>query len=133
MDAQHNALAKLRIAKADQCIKSAEALIAIDDYAGAANRCYYAVFHGMRAVLALEQKDFSKHSGVISYFRRTYIKTGIFPVEASDIISEAFELRSDSDYDDDYDTTKEDAVDLLGEVKLFTEWVRKFVLCETNL
>lgn len=127
MDEQHKALAKLRIGKADQCIRSADLLINANDYSGAANRCYYAVFHAMRAVLALETKDFAKHSGVISYFRKTYIKTGLLPVEASDIIGDAFELRSDSDYDDDYETTRDEAVELAEKVKLFVGWIVDFV------
>ncbi|MCM1143292.1 MAG: HEPN domain-containing protein, partial [Lachnoclostridium sp.] len=75
---------------------------------GAANRSYYAIFHCMRSVLALEGIDFSKHSGVSSYFRKQYIKTGIFDIELSDIIKEAFDIRSDSDYDDYYVLSKDD-------------------------
>lgn len=45
----------------------------------------------MRSILALDSVDFSKHAGIISYFRRQYIKTGVFDVELSDIIGEAFE------------------------------------------
>lgn len=95
-------LSKYRIQQARQCIKSAKTLVHINDYRGAANRSYYAIFHAMRSVLALENKDFSKHSGVSAYFRKEYIKTGIFDVELSDIISMAFEVRSNSDYDDFY-------------------------------
>ena len=75
-------------------------MIEISDYKGAANRSYYAVFHCMRSVLALSSIDFSKHSAVCAYFRKEYIKTGIFDVSMSDIISEAFDIRSDSDYND---------------------------------
>lgn len=45
----------------------------------------------MRSRMALDSVDFSKHAGIISYFRRQYIKTGVFDVELSDIIGEAFE------------------------------------------
>lgn len=95
-------LSRYRMEQARQCIISAKALVEINDYKGAANRSYYAVFHAMRSVLALEGKDFSKHSGVSAYFRKEYIKTGIFDVELSDIISMTFEFRSNSDYDDFY-------------------------------
>lgn len=87
------------------------------DYEGAANRTYYAVFHGMRSILALEEKDFSKHSAVISYFRREYIKTGIFPVEASVTIGDAFDIRSDSDYDDEYSIDEEGIKSLVSRVE----------------
>lgn len=62
----------------------------------------------MRSVLALNQVDFSKHSGVSAYFRKEYIKSGIFDVELSDIIREAFDVRSDSDYDDYFVISKEE-------------------------
>lgn len=38
------------------------------------NRAYYSIFHAMRAILALDEVDFKKHSGVIAYFRENYIK-----------------------------------------------------------
>jgi len=34
-----------------------------EDYASANNRAYYSIFHAMRAVLALEQKDFLSDGG----------------------------------------------------------------------
>ena len=43
------------------------------------HRSYYAIFHAMRAVLALDGIDMKRHSGVMSEFRRLYIKTGILP------------------------------------------------------
>lgn len=93
-------LSQYRMEQARRCIRSAKVLVDDDDYKGAANRSYYGIFHCMRSVLALEGKDFSKHSGVSAYFRKGYIKTGIFDIELSDIIKEAFDVRSDSDYDD---------------------------------
>lgn len=100
MDKARRDLARYRLETAKQCIISAKALINISDYKGAANRSYYAIFHCMRSVLALVSIDFSKHSAVGAYFRKAYIKTGIFDVSMSDIISEAFDVRSDSDYND---------------------------------
>lgn len=99
MDDAINALSRYRMKESKQCIKSAKVLVEFDDYKGAANRAYYAIFHAMRSILALDKIDFSVHSGVSAYFRKEYIKTGIFDVELSDIITEAFEVRSDSDYD----------------------------------
>ena len=39
-------------------------------YRSAANRAYYAIFHAMRAVLALDGVDMKHHSGIISEFRK---------------------------------------------------------------
>lgn len=46
-------LSKLRLEHANKCLSSAKLLVEADDFASAANRSYYAVFHAMRAVLAL--------------------------------------------------------------------------------
>jgi len=52
----------------------------------ALNRCYYAIFHAARALLALDGVDFKKHSGVISYFNKNYVKTGKFKAEMAKIL-----------------------------------------------
>jgi len=67
-----------------------------------ANRSYYCIFDAMRAVLAFDRFDSKRHSGVISAFRKGYIKTGVFPVEFSKIIDKAFEIRVNSDYKEFY-------------------------------
>lgn len=67
-------LAEYRLQQAHQCLVSSRVLLDTDDYKGAVNRSYYCIFHCMRSVLALESKDFSKHSGISAYFRKEYIK-----------------------------------------------------------
>lgn len=71
------ALSKVRLDRAEECFAEAESLFASEKYRGAANRLYYSIFHAMRAVLALDGIDMKHHSGVISEFRRRYIKTNI--------------------------------------------------------
>jgi len=73
------------------------------------NRSYYAIFHAIRAINALEGFDSKKHSGVIAYFNQYFIKTGKFDVSCSKIIETAFRIRNNSDYDDFYVVTKEEA------------------------
>ena len=116
---EQDVLSKRRMEQAKQCLVSADALLNINDLRGAVNRAYYAVFHAMRSVLILEGKDFAKHSGVISYFRREYIKTGIFTVDISDTITELFNNRSSGDYDDYFDFTEEEVRDMIGEAEQF--------------
>ncbi len=127
MENQTRELSKYRMDQARQCITSAKALVEIDDYKGAANRSYYAVFHAIRSVLALEGKDFSKHSGVSAYFRKEYIKTGIFDVELSDIISMTFEIRSNSDYDDFYVISMEEVNEQIENAIRFCDAVELYL------
>jgi uncharacterized protein (UPF0332 family) len=65
----------------------------------------------MRAVLALDEVDMSKHSGIMAEFRKRYLKTEILDRKLSATISQAFEVRNASDYDDFYIVARED-VDL---------------------
>ena len=91
------------------------------------NRAYYAIFHAMRAVHALIGFDSSKHSGIISEFQRAYIKTGIFDKECSIIIKTASEIRNDSDYEDFYITSREEAAEQLANARLFVGKVEEYL------
>lgn len=114
--------------KAEQCLRSAEIILNIgDDNNLVINRSYYAIFHGMRSVLALESKDFEKHSAVISYFRKEYIKTGKIPVEASKIIGSAFNTRNDSDYEDFYEPSDEDAKEQFNDATRFIAIIKDYL------
>jgi len=120
-------LSRLRLEQAEQCLVSSKALLDIDDLRGAINRAYYAVFQAMRAVLALERKDFAKHAGVIAYFRKDYIKTGIFPVEMSDTITELFNGRSEGDYDICFTLNKDEVKTALEKAEQFVKMINKYL------
>ena len=47
----------------------------------------------MRALLAFLQLDSRKHSGVISFFDKYFVKTGIFRKEFSKIVHKSFDFR----------------------------------------
>ena len=63
-----NDLVRYRMEHAQQCLRTAIMAKDMGDYRSAANRSYYAIFHSIRAVLALEGVDFKKHSGVFHIF-----------------------------------------------------------------
>ena len=62
------------------------------------NRAYYGMFYALLALLIFEPYASSKHSGVLGYFNRRFVKTGIFPEELGRIINKAFDLRQRGDY-----------------------------------
>lgn len=127
MNDSKKALAEYRLKQAQTCIKSSRVLVKENDYKGAANRAYYAIFHCMRSVLALDGQDFAKHSGVSAYFRKEYIKTGIFDVEYSDIIREAFDIRTDSDYDDFYVISKSEVEEQISNAQRFYDTIAEYL------
>ena len=78
--------------------------------------------------MALDQVEFKKHSGNISYFREHFIKTGIFEVELSSMISIASEARANSDYDDFYVISKEDVNELIDDSALFLSNIKAYLV-----
>ena len=131
LDEEIAALAGVRLQQAKACLLSAEremAVGSVDSFKTSANRSYYAIFHAMRSVLAFDEFDSKKHSGVISIFRKDYVKTGIFPAKLSDIIKNAFEVRNDSDYQDFYIISKEKVVAQLENAKVFVAAVEEYVV-----
>ena len=99
-------LSKYRLEQAGNCLRSAENNMQIELYKDALNRSYYCIFHSIRAVLALDNFDSKKHSGVISEFHRNYIKTGKFDKKFSNTIRISFQIRNRSDYEDFYFVVK---------------------------
>ena len=84
-------------------------------------------FHAMRSVFALDNQDFSKHSGVASNFRKDFIKSGIFEVKFSDMIKSAFYIRNNSDYDDFYVIVKADVEEQIQNAEEFCAAVRTYL------
>ena len=83
-------------------------------------------------MLALEGKDFKKHSGVISAFQRDYIKTGIFDKELSYILRDAFSLRTDSDYEDFYVVSRDAVVEQVANAERFCNEIRQYIEAKTS-
>lgn len=107
---QNVEISRVRLDHAEECLRDAKLLLAGESYRSAANRAYYAVFHAMRSVLALDGVDMKHHSGIIAEFRKRYIKTEIFPAALSEIISELSSVREGSDYNDFFIVSKSETV-----------------------
>ena len=69
-------------------------------FRAADNRLYYAVFHAIRALLALDGVDFSTHSLVIGYFNQHYVKTNIIERSLGKAVKLIEKSRNNSDYND---------------------------------
>ena len=128
---QHNYnpsdLASARLQQARDCLQTAEVVIAAGLFKDAANRSYYCIFHAMRALLALDEFDSKKHSGIIAAFRQRYIKTKIFPANYSDIVGDAFDIRIDSDYEDFYLISKDEVAAQIENAKTFLAAVEEYL------
>ena len=102
-------LTKYRLERSAEFLEESKMLLQNGSFKGSINRSYYAIFTAVRALLAEKEVDFKKHSAVISYFRREYIKLGIFGKKFSDYIGDAFRFRNNSDYADFFIVSREEA------------------------
>lgn len=125
-------LANYRLDQAKENLEEAEALFNINKFKGASNRAYYSIFHAIKAILALEETDFKKHSSVIAYFNKEYISKTIFPRELGKRVSEARFFREKSDYVDFYIVTKEECQTQIDTAKLMIENAEKYINKKTN-
>ena len=102
-------LSAYRLERAKEDLQTAKDNLNAKHYRASVNRAYYALFHALRAVTALDQFDSGKHSGIIAYINQHYVKTGVFDKEFSKAIDKSFRLREKADYDDFVIITAEDA------------------------
>jgi uncharacterized protein (UPF0332 family) len=116
-----------RLERAKEDCTAAENNLGLKDLRTAVNRAYYAIFHALRAVLALDEYDSKKHSGIISEFRLRYVKTGIFDEEISDMIGKAFQVRNKSDYEDMYIVSRNDTEIQIRNAKTIIDAVEKYL------
>ena len=124
---ESKALSLYRLERTKELLDEARALFDMGGFKGSNNRAYYAIFSAMRAVLALDDVDFKKHSGVIQYFQREYIKTGKIATEYSDIIMKASRIRNASDYDDFYIASKDEALAQIENAEKLYQEVGKYI------
>ena len=123
MESSLRELAGYRMERAKEMLSAAEDNLKIGQYKTSLNRSYYAIFHAMRAMNILKGFDSSKHSGVIAYFNKEYIKEGIMDKELSVIIKSCSFLREKSDYDDFFIVGRKETENQLASAKVFLEAV----------
>ena len=125
-------LMEYRIKTSEEKLKSAKVLLYAGAFKDSIGRSYYAMFSGIRAILAMDKVDFAKHAGVISYFQKEYIKTGIIDKEYSKYISNAFQIRNNCDYADFFLVSKDDAQEQYDKADKFVREIKKYLRIRTE-
>lgn len=127
MDGSVTDLSKYRLDKAKEDLATAKANFAVKSYRASVNRSYYAIFHALRAITALDQFDSGKHSGIIAFVNQNYVKTGIFDKSFSKLVDSAFRLREKADYEDFYVVAIEDAQRQIEKAQVVIAAVEQYV------
>jgi len=91
------------------------------------NRIYYGMFYAVLALLIYEPYASSKHSGVLAYFNKHFVKGGLFSDAMGRSLNKAFELRQRGDYREYFELTKDQVESLLDEAAQFIGSVRKYL------
>ena len=127
MDKSLRDYAMRRLEKAADDLDTAQIDFDAGKYDAAVNRTYYAIFHTIRSVLALDEKEFKRHSSTIGYFQKEYLATNIVNRDYSAIIKNAFAARNAGDYDDFYETDPDVASELLEKATEFHRNIADYI------
>ena len=111
-------------------LKAARILLQAEQYKSANNRAYYAIFHAINAIHAVNGKAYKRHKDAVANFNKDYVKTEIFPREMGRKIGEAEEIRHASDYDDFYIASREEAERQITVADEFIQLSEKYCLEE---
>ena len=123
-------VARYKFEQAEDDLETAKILLAAGKYKAANNRAYYACFHAVDAVLAKEPIAFKKHKDTLSYFKKNYVHTEIFPKDIGRKISRLEIIRHKSDYDTFYIASKDDATEQIEVAEEVVKLVRKYLEVE---
>lgn len=123
-------LYRIETAKSD--LRTAAMLLTQKEYRAANNRAYYAIFHAITAIHALDGNAYKRHKEVLAKFNKDYVRTEIFPKSFGRKIIEAEDIRHASDYDDFYIATREEAQEQIGTAKELILLVEKYCLRRMN-
>lgn len=121
------ALIKHNLQKADDSIIQSAALLNIQQHFGAVNRAYYAIFYAALAILLTKDLGSSKHSGVLSFFDREFVKTDEVDRKWSKVFHDAFGLRATGDYAKLADVTLQQAAKTIQDAREFVSWAKEWL------
>ncbi len=120
-------LSKYRFSLAEETYKNAKMCFDNGFYRDCINRSYYAVFYGVRAILALEGVDFKRHKDVVAYFNKEFVAAGSFPREMGKRLARLKMKREESDYNDFYIASADEAKSQLESVEYMLPLIEEYL------
>lgn len=116
-----------RLQNAEDTLDTARLCFENKHYKDTINRCYYAAFYAVKAVLALEEKDFKRHKDAVAYFNQNYVATEIFQREIGKRLGRLKRKRESSDYDDFYVASYDEALEQFEAAGLIVNSVKTYL------
>lgn len=84
-------------------------------------------FYAVKAVLAIEGKDFKRHKDAVAYFNKTYVASGKVSREVGKRLGRIKTVREDSDYSEFYIASAEDAAKQYESACFILEEIKKYL------
>ncbi len=122
---------KEELARAEDCLRSAELLCAHGQIADAVSRLYYYVYHTVRALLLSKGLEPKTHEGTVRLIGLHFVKPGIVDAQASHILAKLMKYREEADYNPSYVFTKNDYASFKEEAIVLRDAIVKFLNTET--
>jgi len=94
------ALIKYRINRAEETLDEVKLAIENNRLHLAANRIYYSVFYIVSALALKNGFKTSKHSQLLSWFNKEFVKKELIDKNLGKFYLDAYEMRQEGDYDD---------------------------------
>ena len=117
----HEAEISALLDKARRSLISSSVLLKSGDYDFAISRAYYAMFYCAEALLLSKDLKFSKHSAVIAFIGKEFVKPGLLSKDHYSHLMDGFAERQISDYEAMIMPTVEDAQRITSEAAIFME------------
>ena len=110
-----------------EALRDAELLLDAGRHRSAANRLYYAAFYAAIAVLLTKHLEYSKHSAVIAFFDKEFVRAGILPKEYSRTLHRAFNERQQDDYMPFVEMDPDELRQLLADVRNMVNGISAYI------
>jgi len=127
MNSGRDDLINYRIERAYLTLDSARRMIVDEDWFGAANRLYYAVYQIVSALMLHEGIRIKSHSGAKAMFELHFVKTGVLTPNWSKLYTRLSDARQESDYAPFANFDREDIAPLLPQTEEFIEVIKRLI------
>ena len=99
--------------RALEAFRAAQVLVAHGGFDSAASRAYYAAFHAVTALFALEGRTFTKHSAIETAVHRDLVKAGRWSADLGRDYAFCLDVRRLGDYGSDVRVDANQATDAI--------------------
>lgn len=120
-------LINYRLERADMTLETARLLIDGQDWFGAANRLYYAVYQAVSALMTQEEIRIKSHSGAKAMFELHFIKTGKIEPRWGKLYVRLSDARHESDYAAFSTFNQDDILPLLPQTQEFIDVIKRLI------